>query len=126
MLLLSCEMVSAVTEERRVRYEEVVTIMHSTNAFSLHTHSPDRLQLRHSSRAVRVVVLDGRVEVDSFEATDPKVLQAALHPILEHLTSSERLLFLGTEEASLPLGIDRVRRIVDLSTLDSALLYLAA
>lgn len=84
-------------------------------------------QMRHRARRVLVrVVADGH-ELDRFEASDPDVLVAALRPIYAHLPErGAAVRFRGIEEEELPLGIDRVRREVDLAGLGSALAYLEA
>lgn len=81
--------------------------------------------LRHHSRRVLVRVLADGYELDSFEVSRPDVLVAALRPIYAHLPrQGVAIRFRGIEEKALPLGIDRVRREVDLAGLSSALSYL--
>lgn len=84
-------------------------------------------RLRWRSGFVLVTVLDAGREVDSFRASDPEVLVAALRPICHHLPEGDGALrFTGVEEEWLPPGIRRVRREVELDSAEVALSFLKA
>lgn len=72
-------------------------------------------------------ILDGGHEVDSFEVSTLDALRSEMKAIQPYLPKRGVLIeFQGIEEESLPLGISRVRREVDLGDLRAALSFLAA
>jgi hypothetical protein len=83
--------------------------------------------LRRQRRAVLVqVFLNGRV-VDSFEATQPQTLRAALRPVYAHLPAGKgSVRFRAVDESWLPFGLRRARNEVELGGLPDALAYIAA
>ena len=82
-------------------------------------------QLRRRSGFVLVTVLDAGREVDSFRASDPEVLVAALRPICRHLPEGDCVLrFTGVEEEWLAWGLGRVRREVELRSASEAVSFL--
>jgi len=83
--------------------------------------------LRRHTRAVQVKVIDGGREVDSFQVANPRILRSELRSIYRHLPKGDGVVRLsGVDEDWLPLGIDRVRREVELDNVADALFFLAA
>lgn len=83
--------------------------------------------LRRRGRSIKVRILDGGHEVDSFEVSSLDALRSELKAIQPYLPRRAVLIqFQGVQEESLPLGINRIRREVDLGNLNAALSFLAA
>ena len=77
------------------------------------------------NRSIRVRVIAGGHEVDSFEASGSDTLRAAIRPIYAHLPLLDASVqFSGVEEERGPLGFRRSRRMTDLSGPSAALAYL--
>jgi hypothetical protein len=77
-------------------------------------------------QSVTVTVLDGRREVDSFRASSPWLLRAALQPIYRHLRPKDQTIrFSGAEERWLPGGFLRTRTEEELPSLTAALAFLS-
>ena len=84
-------------------------------------------RLRRHTRSVQVKVIDDGREIDSFQVTDPQVLRSELRSIYRHLPKGDAVVRLsGIHEEWLPLGIDRVRREMELGNVADALFFLAA
>jgi hypothetical protein len=109
-----------------MHHKEVVLVLEdspSQNRPGARTRSP----LRRRRRAVLVRVIAHGHVVDSFEASRPQTLRAALHPIYANLPAEDGTVrFHAVEEEWLPLGFGRVRRESDLADLDDAVTFLAA
>jgi len=81
--------------------------------------------LRRRDRSIKVRILDGGHEVDSFEVSTADLLRAEMKAIGPHLPKRGALVqYRGIEEQSLPLGIARVRREVELEDLQDAVSFL--
>jgi hypothetical protein len=93
----------------------------------VHTARPFALRWAYRvSRSVSVHVLDGGIEVDSYDLTSAKVLRAALRRTYHHLPASGALVkLIGIEAVQLPLGIGRARREVVLPGIEAALAFLS-
>ena len=77
-------------------------------------------------RSVTVTVLDDEREVDSFRASSPWLLRAALQPIYRHLEPKGQMVrFSGVDERWLPGGFRRRRTEVGLTGITAALAFLA-
>ncbi len=87
--------------------------------------SLDRSLPWRRSRSVLVTITGWGVEMDTFLASDPALLQAALKPIYRHLPETVGVLsFVGIEETSLPMSLVRKRREVPLRDLATVLAFL--
>jgi len=81
--------------------------------------------LRRRERCIAVRVLDGGHEVDSFQVSTAQVLRSEMDIIYSCLPKRGATVLLhGVEEESLPLGINRVRREVDLDNVSAAFSFL--
>ncbi len=79
------------------------------------------------SRRIEVRILEEGNEVDSFQASGPDTLRAALKPIYRHLPPrGATVCFTAIREEALPLGLHRERREAELTNLNEALAFLAA
>ncbi len=81
--------------------------------------------LRRRERSITVRILDGGREVDSFQVATPQLLRSEMDVIYAHLPKRDaKVLFHGVEVESLPLGIMKARREVELDNVSAALSFL--
>lgn len=92
-----------------------------------HSYVSPLQRFRRHARAVQVRVIDDGREVDSFQLSDPQDLRSEVRSVYRHLQGCSGTVRLsGIKEEWLPLGIDRVRREVELDNVADALFFLAA
>ncbi|HEX2987352.1 MAG TPA: hypothetical protein VHS06_04185 [Chloroflexota bacterium] len=81
--------------------------------------------LRRRERSITVRIFDGGHEVDSFQLSTAQLLRSEMDAIYAHLPKRDAtVLFHGVEVESLPLGIMKARREVELDNISAALSFL--
>lgn len=104
--------------EAKTMWNDVQVLRSRAHPFTLRAWS-------RVTRSVQVRVIQGGREVDSFQASHPATLRAALAPICRYLSAhSGTLQFLGVESRQILPGLPRRALQIDLANLESALEFL--